>query len=214
MHPDLAKQLLRRGAAWKKCKPTSVRHGEEDMVRAASPATLMVQADVLLVHKGHTYKEKGVWFYVYNGSLRDCMLSKTLLSTIKSASAPGHKLVDLDPGDHDDSKIRQLVSDMKQLEEEVFVNLAKVGFDPSLGKKPKLNAEAPRLQEILKEMQEQRSRLRERVGKPYSLEALRAGEEVLDRFPDNFRPPGREPCKLGVYRITLKDKSKFHIAMP
>jgi hypothetical protein len=139
---------------------------------------------------------------------------KQLLSTILSASAPGHKLVDLDPGDHDDSNIRQLVSDMKQLEEEVFVNLAKVGFDPSLGKKLKLNATAPRLQEILKEMQEQRSRLRERVGKPYSLEALRAGEEVLDRFPDNFRPPGREPCKLGVYKITLKDKSKSHIAMP
>ena len=48
----------------------------------------------------------------------------------------------------------------------------------------------------------------------YSPEALRAAEDVLERFPDNFRPPGREPCKLGVYRITLKDKSKFHIAMP
>ena len=98
------------------------------MVRAASPATYMVQADVVLVHKGHAYTEKGVWFYVYSGSLRDCMLSKTLLSTIKSSTAPGCKLVDLDPGSQDDSKIRQLVSDMTQLEEEVFVNLAKYEF--------------------------------------------------------------------------------------
>lgn len=122
--------------------------------------------------------------------------------------------MDLDPGSQDDSKIRQLVSDMRQLEDEVFVNLANMGFDPSLGKRPKLNTEAPRMQEVLKEMKEQRTRLRERIGKPSSPEALRAAEEVLERFPDNFRPPGREPCKLGVYRITLKDKTKFHIAMP
>ena len=202
-----------------RCKPTRVTHGEEDTVRSAEPAHYKVQADVLLVHKGHIYEEKGVWFYVYNGALRDCMLSKHLLSTIQSNTAPGHKLVDLDAGRQDDGMIQQLVSDMRHLEEKVFVNFAKAAgrIEPvsaPTGNRPKLNADAPRLQEILKEMQEQRARLRERVGKPYSPEALRAAEDVLERFPDNFRPPGREPCKLGVYRITLKDKSKFHIAMP
>jgi transposase InsO family protein len=38
--------------------------------------------------------------------------------------------------------------------------------------------------------------------------------EILDRYPENFRPPGPDPCKLGIYRITLKDKSKFHVALP
>jgi hypothetical protein len=162
-----------------------------------------VRADVLLVHKGHIYEEKGVWFYVYDGALRDCMLSKHLLSTIKSSTAPGHKLVDLDAGRRDDGMIQQLVSDMRHLEERVFVNSAKTlckaqPLSEPTGNRPKLNAEAPRLQELLREMQEQRARLRERVGKPYSPEALRAAEDVLERFPDNFKPPGREPCKLGV----------------
>ena len=71
MHPDLAKQLLRRGAPWMRCKPTRVTHGEEDTVRSAEPAHYKVRADVLLVHKGHVYEEKGVWFYVYEGALRD-----------------------------------------------------------------------------------------------------------------------------------------------
>jgi hypothetical protein len=173
----------------------------------------MVQADVLLVHKGHTYEQKSLWFYVYEGSMRDCMLSKHLLSTIKSASAPESRLVDLDAGTKDDETVRRLVRDLHQLEEQVFVRAMEAAGAP-LSKRPPLNEKAPRLQDLLKEMSEQRRRLRERIGKPYSAEALRAASDVLDRFPDNFRPPGREPCKLGVYRITLKDKSKFHIAMP
>ena len=212
MHPDLAKVLLRKGAAWKRCKPTRVSHSEDSTVRSAGPAHYMVQADVLLVHRGHIYEHKSVWFYVYEGSMRDCMLSKHLLSTIKSASAPGHKLVDLDAGEDDDRKVQRLVQDMHQLEKQVFVMAAEALA--GTGKRPTMKADSPKLQEMLKEMHEQRQRLRERIGKPHSAEALRAATDVLDRFPDNFRPPGREPCKLGVYRITLKDKSKFHIAMP
>ena len=213
MHPDLAKVLLKKGAAWRRCKPTHVSHSEDSTVRSAGPAHYQVQADVLLVHKGHTYEEKSVWFYVYEGAMRDCMLSKHLLSTIKSASAPESRLVDLDAGAKDDEKVRRLVRDLHQLEEQVFVRAMEAAGAP-LGKRPPLNEKAPRLQELLKEMSEQRQRLRDRIGKPYSAEALKAATDVLDRFPDNFRPPGREPCKLGVYRITLKDKSKFHIAMP
>ena len=212
MHPDLAKVLLKKGAAWKRCKPTHVNHSEDSTVRSAGPAHYMVKADVLLVHRGHTYEQKSVWFYVYEGSMRDCMLSKHLLSTIQSASATGHKLVDLDAGEGDDQRVQQLVQDMRQLEKQVFVRAAEAWA--GAGKRPTMDAKSPRLQDLLKEMHEQRQRLRERVGKPYSAEAVRAAMEVLDRFPDNFRPPGREPCRLGVYRITLKDKSKFHIAMP
>lgn len=136
-----------------RCKPVHVTHGEQDAVRSAAPPCYKVQSDVLLVHKGHTYKEKGVWFYVYEGSLRDCMLSKTLLSTIRSKTAPDQKLVDLDPGSRDDSTVQQLVSDMKSLEEKVFVNFVRSAGTPkpsdeATGKRPKLNANAPRLQDI------------------------------------------------------------------
>ncbi len=62
--------------------------------------------------------------------------------------------------------IQQLVSDMRHLEERVFVNYAKAAgkvkpVSEPTGNRPKLNADAPRLQELLKEMQEQRARLRE-----------------------------------------------------
>jgi hypothetical protein len=53
-----------------------------------------------------------------------------------------------------------------------------------------------------------------RLGKPISDEAFAACMSILDRYPDNFRPPGHDACKLGLYRIVLKDKSKFHIALP
>jgi hypothetical protein len=71
-----------------------------------------------------------------------------------------------------------------------------------------------RINKLLAEMTEQRARLASRLGKPVSAEALQACLAVLDRFPDNFRPPGPDPCKLGIYKITLKDKSKFHVALP
>ena len=114
MHPDLAKVLLKKGAAWRRCKPTHVNHSEDSTVRSAGPVHYQVQTDVLLVHKGHTYEEKSLWFYVYEGAMRDCMLSKHLLSTIRSASAPESRLVDLDAGAKDDEKVRRLVRDLNQ----------------------------------------------------------------------------------------------------
>lgn len=74
--------------------------------------------------------------------------------------------------------------------------------------------EHERITALLAEMQQQRQLLMARLGKPVSDEAFAACMSVLDRYPDNFRPPGHDPCKLGVYRIVLKDKSKFHIALP
>ena len=74
--------------------------------------------------------------------------------------------------------------------------------------------EHERIAELLADMQRQRQLLMARLGKPVSDEAFAACMSVLDRYPDNFRPPGHDPCKLGVYKIVLKDKSKFHIALP
>jgi hypothetical protein len=71
-----------------------------------------------------------------------------------------------------------------------------------------------RAQQVLAEMQAQRMRLRQRLGKPVSDEALKAAEAVLDKYPRNFRPPGHDACNLAVFRIKLKDNTKYHIALP
>ena len=60
----------------------------------------------------------------------------------------------------------------------------------------------------------QRERLRERVSKPVSPQAEAAVAAVIDEFPENFRPPGADPCKLGVFRSKLKDGTKCHVALP
>jgi hypothetical protein len=75
-------------------------------------------------------------------------------------------------------------------------------------------AEHDRIKSLLADMAKQRHQLMARLGKPISDEAFAACMSVLDRYPDNFRPPGHDPCKLGLFRIVLKDKSKFHIALP
>ena len=75
-------------------------------------------------------------------------------------------------------------------------------------------AEHDRIKSLLADMAHQRSMLMARLGKPISDEAFAACMSVLDRYPDNFRPPGHDPCKLGLFRIVLRDKTKFHIALP
>jgi hypothetical protein len=88
--------------------------------------------------------------------------------------------------------------------------------NPETGTEEQGNETPPveRKRQILKEMQEQRERLRLRLGKPVSAEALQRAEEVLNRYPKNFRPQGKDACKLAVFRIKLKDNTKFHIALP
>jgi hypothetical protein len=70
------------------------------------------------------------------------------------------------------------------------------------------------VQDLLKEICQQREELRERVGKAVSAEAEAAVAAVVDRYQDNFRKPGRDPCKLGVFSIQLKDKSKSFVCLP
>ncbi len=47
---------------------------------------------------------------------------------------------------------------------------------------------AERKRQILKDMEEQRKKLRDRLGKPVTAEALRRAEQILDKYPRNFRP--------------------------
>lgn len=68
--------------------------------------------------------------------------------------------------------------------------------------------------QALKDIIEQRERLRARLGKHVSDEALQSAMEILDRYPENFRPPGADACKLAIFRIKLKDNTKFHVALP
>jgi hypothetical protein len=75
-------------------------------------------------------------------------------------------------------------------------------------------ANKERVRKLLTEMEAQRTRLRQRLGKPVSEEALQAAQSVLDRYPRNFREPGSDACNLAVFRIKLKDNTKFHIALP
>ena len=85
---------------------------------------------------------------------------------------------------------------------------------PSDASSAPLKTEHERIQALLAEMRAQRTALSERLGKPISTEAFQACMSILDRFPENFRPPGDDPCKLGLYRIVLRDKSVFHVALP
>jgi hypothetical protein len=63
-------------------------------------------------------------------------------------------------------------------------------------------------------MEEQRRNLVARIGKPVSDEAYQKCLSILERYPENFRPPGQDPCRLPIFKIQLKDSSKFHICLP
>jgi hypothetical protein len=79
--PEFAEELVRGGALLRKCAPLTLQHGagddEEDAARvvlSAAPATAYVIADVLLCHKGRTYRHHGARFYVYGGTLPDAVV--------------------------------------------------------------------------------------------------------------------------------------------
>ena len=86
---------------------------------------------------------------------------------------------------------------------------------------PQAATEAPttpetreRIQNVLAEMEAQRAKLQQRLGKPVSDEALQAAQSILDKYPACFRPPGHDACNLAVFKLKLKDNTKFHIALP
>ena len=211
--PDFADELVRAGAIRRRCAPLPMQHGggedEDDASRgvtSAAPATSYVIADVLLCHKGRTYRHHGARFYVYSGTLPDAIISKKLLNDISCVEEPDNKLLDWQVSAADEERLRGLVERAN-----VQANLCLeevVTFNHSAGAKP------VDVDKLLEEMNAQRERLRERVSKPVSPQAEAAVAAVIDEFPENFRPPGADPCKLGVFRIKLKDGTKCHVALP
>jgi hypothetical protein len=196
-------------------------HGDKNTVTAANPAVKQVMADVVLVHKGEVFRKNGVWFYIYDGALPDVMLSETLLNDIPCISHPGISLMDTRERQGDRDILRQYIQDSRELflhhvKEEVqrsshALNTAAAAPDTAEERHRQQNE---RIRGLLRIMEEQRERLKARLGVPVSDEALKACMSVLDRYPENFRPPGATPCKLPVFRLQLKDKSKFHICLP
>ncbi len=240
MHPDMAQQLIGKGAPWRYCDPLHMQHGNSAATRAAAPSTKQVCADIFLSHKGHKFFRKAVWFYVYDGALPDAMLSNDLLNCIECLTEPGRRLLDTASTPSDVDAVESYALARRQEYNSILefkhsslrasaptdkgfsVNEAKgtCAATMSTEQSSQSNTTAPerpspeRIKAMLAEMADQRERLRARLGKPISKEALEACMSVLDRYPGIFRPPGNDPCKLGVFRITLKDKSKFHVALP
>jgi hypothetical protein len=213
-----------------------MEHGNKEATRPAPPADKQVCIDVFLVHQGHKYFQKDVWFYIYEGTLPDAMLSDNFLNTIACISEPGRKLLDTTSAGGDEDQVRNHVRALRQGYDDIVayhmsrcdpdcsaapaasVNVSVAGASDSSAASASSAPEPPRssaqIKALLEEMAAQRERLRERLGKPVSAEALAACQSVLDRFPNIFKPPGGTPCKLGIFRIVLKDQSKFHIALP
>jgi transposase InsO family protein len=219
-------------------------------VVGGKPAVVRVQLDLLIVHRGLVFQKDAVWFYVYEGSLPDAMISDSMLNTIPCVTAPGTTLCDTRARTEDMSILLRQIHDYQDmcnhrtaecrnavsvgnptqpaipgpyLRPDISANSVNFTEPPAAPPTaaptisptaPSPQSESDRINALLAEMAAQRARLASRLGKPVSPEALQACLAVLDRFPDNFRPPGTDPCKLGIYRIILKDKSKFHIALP
>ena len=241
--PALARKFIEKGAPWEYVEPLTIDHGNSEVVTSGKPSTVKVQLDVLIVHRGLVFQQDKVWFYVYEGSLPDAMISDTLLNTIPCVTAPGTTLVDTRAREGDMSILLQQIHDYQDLcDHRINTALLKGDDSPASASRQPISAnncsaspglppesfcnssdsaqsapqrtESERINALLAEMTAQRARLVARLGTPVSPEALQACLAVLDRFPDNFRPPGTDPCKLGIYRIVLKDKSKFHVALP
>jgi hypothetical protein len=70
------------------------------------------------------------------------------------------------------------------------------------------------VQQALRDMIAQRERLRARVDKAVSEEALATAAKICDEYPENWREPGADPCKLGIYRLKLKDYTKSYVCLP
>lgn len=197
---------------------------------SAPPSVVKVQLDLLIVHRGLVFQKDKVWFYVYEGGLPDAMISDDMLNDIPCITRPGEKLCDTRARPEDMSILLQQINDYQDMCDHRVAAAIKVQEQSATTPTPgirvnvttqegslpdiALETEHDRIKALLAEMTAQRAQLVQRLGKPVSPEALSACLAVLERFPDNFRPPGPDPCKLGVYKIALKDNSKFHVALP
>jgi transposase InsO family protein len=137
----------------------------------------------------------------------DVIISKGLLNEIKCLEEPGHKLLDWQVSVADEERLRGLIERASVQAHFCLEDVAVFNHTAGATKSADID-------KLLEEMSLQRERLRERVSKPVSPQAEAAVAAVIDQFPENFRPPGADPCKLGIFRIRLKDGTKCHVALP
>ena len=208
--PEFAEMLIKRGARWKYCKPLAVDHGvgERGGVKSAAPAVRSLRADITLKTKGLTYVYKQAKFYIYAGALPDVMFSRAQLEMLQCVEQPGSKLLDWEMTMEDMESLAHVV-DAAVVQCNSVTTSASNRASGADGKASKLS-----VQQLLREMCQQREELRARVGKAVSAEAEAAVAAVVARYSDNFRKPGSDPCKLGVFRIKLKDNTKSFVCLP
>ena len=66
VHPDFGWELIRRGAAWRYTEPVHLHHGDSSKVQSAAPSIMEVCAsDIVLVHKGETFRFENCWLHMY-----------------------------------------------------------------------------------------------------------------------------------------------------
>ena len=204
--PAFAEELERRqGLRWEHCSPRYIDHGSGDGITSAPPAVRRLHADLVLCTRGLTFAQKNVAFYVYQGCLPDVILSSNLLEKIPCLELPGRKLLDWDVSAEDVERLAAIV-DSAQVQQHCAMQAT---CSSTSGAKIR-----PDVQKALKELNEQRERLRERVDKAVSAEAEAAVAAVCDEFAENWRPPGVDPCKLGIFKIQLKDHNKSYVCLP
>ena len=209
--PDFADELIRRGARWSYCQPLTLEHGVGGkVVTSAAPAVKWVEGSIVLCEGGLTYCADKVKLYVYRGALPDVMISKKQLERMTCLEKPEKKLLNWTMSHEDRDRLAHLV-DAAMVQAHCCLRADEL---KPKGAKGNAACNSKSVQDILKEMCDQRERLRERVGRAVSKEAEAVITEILDRYPLNFRKPGKDPCKLGVFRIQLKELNKSFICLP
>ena len=204
--PEFAQELSRRkGIRWGYCEPIEIQHGSGNGIKSAPPAVRSLFADVVLCCKGLTFTQKNVELHVYQGCLPDVIFSSKFLETVPCVEQPGVKLLDWRVSAEDLRRLTCIVDSAM-----VQSHCTMQGVSNSTG-----DAKAkPDVQQALRELVLQRERLRERVDKAVSAEAEAAVAAICEAYPDNWRPPGKDPCKLGVFPIKLKDYNKSYVCLP
>ena len=203
--PEFAKELSERGVRWEYCTPCHIEHGsgESGGVRSAAPAVRRVVTTVILCHQGLTYRGENVEFYVYKGAFPDVVLSRKQLQELQCLEQPASKLLSWDVTRDDLCRLAQLVDSARVQ--------AYCAMEPCVNS---TQSTRPDVQQALRDMIAQRERLRARVDKAVSEEALAAAAKICDEYPENWREPGADPCKLGIYRLKLKDYTKSYVCLP
>ncbi len=82
---------------------------------SGKPSVVRVQLDLLIVHRGLVWRKDAVWFYVYEGSLADAMISDDMLNDIPCLTAPGTKLVDTRARPDDMSILLRQINDYQDM---------------------------------------------------------------------------------------------------